>query len=393
MRRMNVMAQELQENALHQNAPAREVAGAEIDTKAATKAGRAAAAARAVERDPRWQKVVARDRAADGDFVYAVRTTGVYCRPSCAARPAKPENVAFFAGPAEAEAAGFRACRRCTPNAASLAEQHAATVEKACRAIETAEAMPSLKALAGSVGMSPYHFHRVFKAVTGLTPKAYATAHRDSRAKEQLARAGSVTEAIYDAGFHSSGRFYATSNAVLGMTPTAYRAGGVDTEIRFALAQCSLGAILVAASDRGICAITLGDDPETLARELQDRFPNANLIGGDAEFEALVARVVGFVEAPQLGLDLPLDVRGTAFQQRVWQALRAIPAGETASYRDIAERIGAPTAMRAVAGACAANAIAVAIPCHRVVRNDGALSGYRWGVERKRALLEKEAQA
>ncbi|BCP53893.1 AraC family transcriptional regulator [Kaistia sp. 32K] len=379
-------------HALHPNAPVRNAPEAGIDTR--HPASPRVAAADAVERDPRWRAVVARDRALDGEFVYAVRTTGVYCRPSCAARPAKPENVAFFATNEEAEAAGFRACRRCTPNAASLAEQHAATVAKACRTIEAAEELPSLKALAASVGMSPYHFHRVFKAVTGLTPKAYAAAHRVSRAKAELSRrAGSVTEAIYDSGFNSSGRFYATSNAVLGMTPTAYRAGGTDTDIKFAIGQCSLGAILVARSDKGICAISLGDDPEELARELQDRFPNANLIGGDAEFEALVARVVGFVEAPQLGLDLPLDVRGTAFQQRVWQALRAIPAGETVSYRDIAERIGAPTAMRAVAGACAANAIAVAIPCHRVVRNDGALSGYRWGVERKRALLEKEAQA
>jgi len=377
---MKPMAQALHPNALFPTAPARA-------------ASPAADPALPAELDPRWQAVIARDRAFDGEFVYSVRSTGVYCRPSCPARHAKPGNVAFHAGPAEAEAAGFRACKRCTPNEASLVEQHAAMMEKACRTIETADEPPALKALAASVGMSPFYFHRVFKAVTGLTPKAYAAAHRSRRAREQLLNGkASVTEAIYDAGFNSSGRFYATSNAVLGMTPTAFRAGGVDTDIRFAIAECSLGAILVAASDKGICAISLGDDAELLARELQDRFPNANLIGGDAEFEALVARVVGFVEAPQFGLDLPLDVRGTAFQQRVWQALRDIPAGETASYAEIAERIGSPKAVRAVAGACAANAIAVAIPCHRVIKNDGALSGYRWGVERKRALLAKEAQ-
>ena len=344
--------------------------------------------------DPRWQAVLGRDRAADGQFVYSVRTTGVYCRPSCPARQAKVENVAFHAGPAEAEAAGFRACRRCTPNAASLAEQHAEVIARACRAIEAAEEAPGLASLARAAGMSPYHFHRVFKAVTGLTPKAYSTATRGGRARKALADGGqSVTAALYDAGFNSSGRFYESADAVLGMTPSAYRAGGRDQAIRFAIAECSLGAILVAESERGICAITLGDDPEQLARDLQDRFPNARLLGGDAEFETRVATVVGFVEAPKLGLDLPLDLRGTAFQQRVWQALRQITAGETASYAEIARKIGVPTAARAVAGACAANPVAVAVPCHRVVRNDGGLSGYRWGVARKRALLEKEAQA
>jgi AraC family transcriptional regulator of adaptative response/methylated-DNA-[protein]-cysteine methyltransferase len=239
--------------------------------------------------------------------------------------------------------------------------------------------------------MSPYHFHRVFKAVTGLTPRAYAAAHRTARVQRELARSATVTEAIFDAGFNSGGRFYATSNEVLGMTPTDYRAGGARNEIRFAIGECSLGSILVAKSTKGVCAILLGDDPEALARDLQDRFAHATLIGGDAKFEALVAKVVGFVEAPAIGLDLPLDVRGTAFQQRVWQALRKIPAGATASYREIAARIGAPKAVRAVAQACASNPIAIAIPCHRVVRHDGGLSGYRWGVERKRALLEREA--
>jgi AraC family transcriptional regulator of adaptative response/methylated-DNA-[protein]-cysteine methyltransferase len=239
--------------------------------------------------------------------------------------------------------------------------------------------------------MSRYHFHRVFKAITGLTPRAYAAAHRAERVRRELGRSRTVTEAIFDAGFNSGGRFYATSDEVLGMTPTDYRAGGARAEIRFAVGECSLGSILVARSEKGVCAILLGDDPDQLARDLQDRFPRANLIGADAEFEKLVAKIVGFVEAPTVGLDLPLDVRGTAFQQRVWQALRKIPVGSTASYSDIAQRIGAPRSVRAVAQACAANAIALAIPCHRVVRHDGALSGYRWGVERKRALLEREA--
>jgi len=210
--------------------------------------------------------------------------------------------------------------------------------------------------------------------------------------REELGSGGTVTDAIYGAGYNSGGRFYAEADNVLGMTPTRYRAGGIDTEIRFAIGQCSLGAILVACGDRGVCAISMGDDPDSLARDLQDRFPRATLVGRDARFEKWVARVIGFVEAPGLGLDLPLDIRGTAFQQRVWQALRTVPVGTTASYSDIAHRIGAPSAARAVARACAANELAVAIPCHRVVRRDGSLSGYRWGVERKRALLAREAQ-
>ena len=347
----------------------------------------------ATEHDPRWAAVVARDAASDGRFWYSVRTTGVYCRPSCASRRARPENVRFHASPADAERAGFRPCRRCRPDQAPLAAQHAALVTEACRRIEQAEQAPSLDALALSAGLSPWHFHRVFKAVTGVTPKAYAQAHRGARLRRELGRGRPVTEAIYEAGYNSNARFYEQSDAVLGMKASSYRAGGADARIRFAIGECSLGAILVAQSERGICAISLGDDPETLVRELQDKFPHATLSGGDAQFERRVATVVGFVEAPGLGLDLPLDVRGTAFQQRVWQALREVPAGGTASYAEIARRIGAPRAVRAVAGACAANELAVAIPCHRVIRNDGALSGYRWGVERKRALLEREAQA
>ena len=344
--------------------------------------------------DPRWAAVAARDAAADGQFFYSVKSTGVYCRPSCAARQPRPENVAFHATAADAERAGFRPCRRCKPDQPARNEQQAAQVAALCRFIENADETPTLNQLAERAGLSSFHLHRIFKEVTGLTPKAYAGAHRDRRVREALARGGTtVTDAIYDAGYNSNGRFYERSNEVLGMTPTRFRAGGADTDIRFAIGQCALGAILVAQSERGVCAIALGDDPDALARELQDRFPQARLIGGDAAFEQLVARVVGFVEAPGLGLDLPLDVRGTAFQQRVWQALREIPPGSTASYAEIAERIGSPKSVRAVAQACGANALAVAIPCHRVVRSDGALSGYRWGVERKGALLKREAGA
>jgi AraC family transcriptional regulator, regulatory protein of adaptative response / methylated-DNA-[protein]-cysteine methyltransferase len=343
------------------------------------------------DQDTRWQVVVARDRNFDGHFYYAVKTTGVYCRPSCSARVAKPENVSFYATREDAEQAGFRPCKRCEPGKPALIERHAAKVAAVCRGIESTEEIPSLGELARKAGLSAYHFHRLFKAVTGVTPRAYAVAQRAKRIRDVLAQPGTtVTAAIYDAGFNSSGRFYESSKAVLGMTPTDYRAGGANTGIRFAIGECSLGSILVARSERGVCAILMGDDPDALARDLQDRFPRARLIGGDAGFEELVAKVVGLVEAPSLGLDLPLDVRGTAFQLRVWQALREIPAGSTASYADIAKRIRAPKSVRAVARACAANAIAVAIPCHRVVRNDGALSGYRWAVARKRALLERE---
>jgi AraC family transcriptional regulator, regulatory protein of adaptative response / methylated-DNA-[protein]-cysteine methyltransferase len=341
--------------------------------------------------EDRWAAVVRRDRRADGVFYYTVQTTGVYCRPSCAARLARRENVRFYSTGDEARRAGFRPCKRCHPNEPPRRDERAAAVAKACRLIETADDPPSLDALAKSAGMSRFHFHRVFKAITGVTPKAYAAAHRARRVRDELSRSHTVTDAIYGTGFNSSGRFYATAADVPGMTPTRFRSGGEGASIRFAVGDCSLGSILVTTSDRGVCALQLGDDPDALVRDLQDRFPKARLIGGDTGFEQLVAKVVGSIEAPGLGLDLPLDVRGTAFQQRVWQALRAIPAGATVTYTEIAKRIGAPRAVRAVAQACAANALAVAIPCHRVVRTHGALSGYRWGVQRKRALLDREA--
>jgi AraC family transcriptional regulator of adaptative response/methylated-DNA-[protein]-cysteine methyltransferase len=340
--------------------------------------------------DPRWAAIVARDHRADGSFYYSVATTGVYCRPSCGSRRPNPRNVRFYESTAEAARAGFRPCRRCRPDRPPLEQVHAARVAEACRLIETAEKTPVLAALAKRAGLSPYHFHRVFKATTGVTPKAYAAAHRAKRVRDELTGSRTVTEAIYDAGFNSASRFYETSGQFLGMTPTDFRAGGADMEIRFAVGQCALGSVLVAQSARGVCAILLGDDPDALVRDLQDRFPRATFLGGEAAFEQTVARVIAFVEAPARGLDLPLDVRGTAFQQRVWAALRQIPAGSTASYAEIASRIGAPNGSRAVAQACGANPLAVAIPCHRVVRTDGSLSGYRWGVQRKQDLLTRE---
>lgn len=340
-----------------------------------------------------WEDVMKRNAAADGTFVYAVRTTGIYCRPSCPARRPRRENVSFHASSVEAEKAGYRACQRCHPQGASRSETNAARVMQACRLIEQSERSLTLEELAGHVGLSPFHFHRQFKAVTGLTPKAYTAAHRMRKVRESLTDKGmSVTQAIYEAGFNSASRFYEQSDDVLGMTPRIFREGGSKTMILFAVRQCSLGAILVACSSKGICAVALGDDPATLAHDLQDRFPQADLVAGDADFERLVTQVIGCVEVPQTSVALPLDIRGTAFQQRVWQALRDIPAGRTASYTEIAHRIGQPGSVRAVARACGANTLAVVIPCHRVVRTDGALAGYRWGIDRKRALLDRESE-
>jgi AraC family transcriptional regulator of adaptative response/methylated-DNA-[protein]-cysteine methyltransferase len=349
--------------------------------------------AKIVKSDPRWASIVAREAAVDGEFYYSVKTTGVYCRPSCAARLARPENVQFHATCREAEKAGFRPCKRCKPDRPSLVEEHAAKITEICRLIERSDEPPRLNKLAAEAGMSAFHFHRVFKAVTGLTPIDYAKANMAKRVRTKLREGSSVTEAIYDAGYNSNSRFYETSNQMLGMTPSEFRAGGSDADIFFAVGECSIGSVLVAASRKGVCAILLGSDPAQLVRDLQDQFPRANLIGNEKRYEVLVAKVVGFVEQPRLGLDLPLDIRGTAFQQRVWKALREIRVGETASYATIATKIGLPKAVRAVAQACAANSLAVVIPCHRVVKTNGSLSGYRWGVERKRALLEREARA
>jgi AraC family transcriptional regulator of adaptative response/methylated-DNA-[protein]-cysteine methyltransferase len=338
----------------------------------------------------RWAAVAARDGAADGRFCYSVSTTGVYCRPSCPSRPARRENVAFHATPADAEAAGFRPCKRCKPNAPLREAEQARLVAAACERIETAEEPPKLAELAAAAGLSAFHFHRLFRSVAGVTPKAYAQAHRHRRVRDGLSGKNSVIRTAHEAGYGSSSRFYADAGRVLGMRPGAYRRGGLGAEIRFATGMCSLGCILVAATDKGVCAILLGDSPAALERDLEQRFLRATIIGGDKAFARLVARVIAFVERPGARFDLPLDVQGTAFQHRVWQALTAVPAGSTASYAEIARRIGSAKAVRAVAGACAANPVAIAIPCHRVVRGDGALAGYRWGLERKRKLIERE---
>jgi AraC family transcriptional regulator of adaptative response/methylated-DNA-[protein]-cysteine methyltransferase len=341
--------------------------------------------------DEYWRAVATRDPVTDGKFFYAVRTTGIFCRNVCSARLPLRKNVRFFATCKEAEAAGFRACHRCRPKEASLAQRQTALIARACRTIEGAESPPRLAALARSAGLSTFHFHRLFKAETGLTPKAYASAQRARRLREELLHSEQVTKAAYNAGFASSSRFYAAADKSLGMPPVTFREKGRGMTIRFAIGECWLGAILVAATSKGVCAILLGDDPEALLNDLHDRFAQAELIGGDASFEHWVADVVGFVDHPARGLRLPLDIQGTVFQQRVWQALQEIPVGSTVTYTQLAQHIGRPTAIRAVASACAANPIAVAIPCHRVVRTDGSLSGYRWGIDRKRNLLDREA--
>lgn len=328
-----------------------------------------------------------------GSAVYAVKTTGIYCRPGCPSRPARPQNVVFYDSPQLARAAGFRPCRRCRPDGPAPEVEHAALIERACRLLERDEGPPSTPQLAQSLGLSGAHLHRLFKRVTGVTPAQYARARRAQRARRRLLEAPRVTDALYEAGYGSSSRFYAKSTGLLGMTPRRYRDGGTREQLRFALGECSLGSFLVAASAKGIAAITLGADPQALLRDLQDLFPKATLVGADTGFESLVAGVVALIDRPTAALELPLDVRGTAFQQRVWQALMRIPAGSTLTYAQLARRIGRPQAVRAVAAACAANRLAVAIPCHRVVRTDGALSGYRWGVAVKSALLERERKA
>lgn len=340
--------------------------------------------------DAKWNAVLDKDTRADGSFFYSVKTTGIYCLPSCSSRPALRENVTFHESAEAAERAGFRPCKRCRPRGPKLAEEQATAVAKACKLMAEADSAPNLETLAKTAGMSSFHFHRVFKSITGVTPRNYAAALRSKRVREKLPRSASVTDAIYDAGFNSSGRFYAKSNETLGMTPTDFRSGGKGASIRFAFGDSTLGAVLVAASERGICSISLGDQRQELQEDLQKRFPNAELVCADKEFARTVAAVVGLVEAPNGSFNLPLDIRGTAFQQKVWQALQKIPAGETMSYTELARRIGAPKAVRAAASACASNKLAIAIPCHRVVGASGGLTGYRWGIGRKKKLLERE---
>jgi len=343
-----------------------------------------------IARDPRWKSFAAKDPSADGRFFIGVKTTGIYCRPSCPARTPKPQNVAFFESAEAAERAGFRPCKRCHPDRPSLWTLRGDIVAEVCRRIESAEAIPSLDALAKKAGFSPYHFHRLFKSATGMTPAAYGRAHRASRMREALTHGESVTAAIHEAGYGSASRFYETSDKVLGMKPSDYRSGGVHTEIFYSVGESSLGRILVAHTGRGICAIFLGDEPEPLIADLKRRFPKAIISEAGPDFGATVAQVVSFVEQPGRGLDLPLDLLGTNFQKRVWAALQEIPLGQTVTYADIAARIGAPRAVRAVGTACGANHVSLAVPCHRVVGTDGRLHGYRWGLDRKKELLKRE---
>ncbi len=340
--------------------------------------------------EQRWLAVQRRDPRADGQFVYSVASTGIYCRPVCPSRLAMRKHIAFHDSAAAAEQAGFRACRRCRPNGASQAARHAEAAAKACRIIESSETSPALETLANAVGLSRFHFQRIFKNAIGVTPREYAAAKRSGTVKSNLRSNGTITEAIYGAGFSSSSRFYERADEILGMTPSEYRNGGSGVAIRFAIAKSTLGLVLVAGTVRGICAIRFGEDRATLEEELRRDFSRASVEKADEEFKKWVTGVVAQIEQPSRTFDPPLDIRGTAFQQRVWQALREIPLGKTASYTEVAARIGRPAAVRAVAGACAANPVAVIVPCHRVVRSDGGLSGYFWGVDRKRKLLERE---
>jgi AraC family transcriptional regulator of adaptative response/methylated-DNA-[protein]-cysteine methyltransferase len=344
----------------------------------------------------RWRALVARNPGADGAFVYGVVTTGVYCRPSCPSRLPKRENVVFFKSAKEAERAGFRPCKRCEPDLAPSQQRHAKAVILACRAIEESERPLSLKELASRVGISPYHFSRVFKKTTGVTPKEYANDKRSRWIIESLSGGRSVTQAIYDAGYGSPSRFYESGAKRLGVAPARCKKGGAGLEISYTLRETSLGWLLVAAAEQaakqGVCAVELGDTPEQLIDRLRARFPNATIGKDDSGFAGWVGSLTSFIEAPRGALSLPLDIRGTAFQERVWRELRRIPPGSTASYGEIARRLGSPKAARAVAGACASNPVAVVVPCHRAVRGDGGMGGYRWGVQRKRALLEREAR-
>jgi AraC family transcriptional regulator of adaptative response/methylated-DNA-[protein]-cysteine methyltransferase len=349
------------------------------------------AAADAATAAVRWRAVLARDGAADGTFVFAVRTTGVYCRPSCPARRPLRANVAFFADGAAARAAGFRACKRCAPDAANSPDaERRALVVQVCRWLDDAERPPSLAELAWRSGYSPFHLQRTFRAIVGATPRAYAATRRAERLRAALADGVPVTAAMGRAGYGSSSRLHAAAERVLGMQPKRARRGGDGERIEFHTAACALGRVLVAATALGVCAVLLGDDDATLVEELAERFPRAERVAGDRAFAARMRAVLAVVDGDGSDPKLPFDVRGTAFQQRVWQVLTRIPRGRTIDYAGLAAELGMPRGARAVAAACAANPIAVLVPCHRVVRGDGALAGYRWGLARKRALLARE---
>lgn len=339
--------------------------------------------------DDRWQSVVDRDADADGQFVFAVQTTGIFCRPSCRAKHALRKNVSFFADARQALAAGFRPCKRCQPDKDSAHQHRLEKIAHACQLLEQ-ESPLTLDELAQQVAMSPYHLHRLFKATTGMTPKAWQQSWRARRLRDALAKGVPVTQAILNAGFPDSSSYYRKADQTLGMTAKQFRKGGDNVSVRYTLADCTLGRCLVAESERGICAILLGDDDATLVADLHGLFPAAQDVPADADFQQRVREVIAAINARDAPLSLPLDIRGTAFQQQVWQALRAIPCGETMSYQQLASAIGKPKAVRAVASACGANKLAIVIPCHRVIRGDGALSGYRWGIARKAQLLQRE---
>ncbi len=343
--------------------------------------------------DARWDGVLRKDASLDGQYLFAVKTTGIYCRPSCSSRTPKRVNVEFYTSAQAARTDGYRACLRCAPDGLSKRQLQTQAILQVCRSIEVSQEKISLTNLAQQVNLSPHHFHRIFKEVTGVTPHDYYKARQIAQIGQSIKETDSVTEAIYDAGFSSSGRFYENTNAMLGMTPKAYKAGGAGEAIRVAVRSCALGLVLVAATERGICTIEFGDDAQALMQRLRLRFPQASILSEDAQFEAWLMQLLAHIHVPKMALDLPLDVRGTVFQQQVWKALQDIPLGSTVSYTEVAQRIGKPKAVRAVATACASNVLAVAIPCHRVLRGNGKLSGYRWGVDRKRSLLDAEAKA
>ncbi len=339
-----------------------------------------------------WQAVIDKDANQDGKFFFAVKTTGIYCRPSCPSRAPKRVNVEFFADADAARQSGYRACLRCAPDGVSKRQQQTEAILKACRLIESSSERIHLAQLAEKVGLSPYHFHRMFKDVTGVTPLEYFKSRQIAQIGASIRSESSITEAIYEAGFGSSSRFYENADAMLGMRPRTYKAGGRGEVIRVSIRSCALGLVLVAATAVGICTIEFGDNADELGRRVAERFPNSLIVKEDAQFEMWLEKILAHIQLPANSLDLPLDIRGTAFQQQVWKALRDIAPGDTLSYGQVAERIGRPTAVRAVATACASNVLALAIPCHRVVRGNGELSGYRWGAERKRALLGLEAR-